>query len=165
MCSNKKQRTQPASSQAQPPVDFNQTFLCETVFEKSSTKQVDTRDLSSSAAASLKTSDPFMFYSIPQLRKAALLNKGSDDLPQHVPANLSGSSSMDTAAADGNGSCLVKRQTRVSTECHADLFFEDFLGLHDNQGETDCEDDSDDDDEEEAFLMAILAAKANQASA
>ena len=61
-----------------------------------------------------------------------------------------------------NDSCVVKRQTRVSTECHPDIMMEEFFGLSDDIDDIECQED--DSDDEEDFLMAILEAKASQKS-
>lgn len=60
----------------------------------------------------LKKSDPFLFYSIPEVvRKAAL--RTSDAGP--------------SMHAEGDQMIEVRRKSRISFECHADLLFEDSL--------------------------------------
>lgn len=164
MCNNYNNQLQStmntsSTNQSQPvrKDEFTNTVLCETIFEKESSKQVNTRDLSPSAAAALKASDAFMYYSVPTLRRAALLNKDSD-VNFQVHAS-SGSSSMDVDDGHDGETSVVKRQTRVSTECHPDFMFEEYYSGLGNGDDTDCEEDSD--DEEEDFLMAVVAAKAS----
>jgi hypothetical protein len=58
------------------------TFKVETIFEKP-VKQIN---LDSSDVASLKTKDPFMYYSIPGVRMASMLDKEIDWSTFDVPA-------------------------------------------------------------------------------
>ena len=62
----------------------------------------------------LKQDDPFLYYSIPAVRRAALNLEEPD-----VSALSSGESTS---------TITVKRCTRVSFECHTDLLMEDLLG-------------------------------------
>ena len=134
------------------PSAFNEsmTIQCPTIFEKTSTKQIDTRRLNSSDVAALKTSDPFMFYSVPTLRRASFLHRDVDD-----PCDDQGPT---------DGSSVVKRQTRVSTECHPDVAMEDLFARRGASYDIDFEeeDGSDSDDDEMDFLEGILAAMASQ---
>lgn len=101
-----------------------------------------------------------MYYSIPTLRRAALLHKDCDATTSQVQAS-SGQSSKDTDDATHGDLYIVKRQSRVSTECHPDCVFREYFESNVNGDDTDCKDDSDD---EEDFLMAVIAAKASLAS-
>jgi hypothetical protein len=156
--SNASQQARRGSFEANDS-EFTETIVCATVFEKTSTKQVDTRRLSSSGAASLKAQDPFMYYSVPTLRRASYLKM---DLPTFQAAASAGPADMETDDSSSNqGSTVVRRQSRVSTECHPDYLFTDFY-TNDNGDDTDIEDE--DSDAEEDFLMAIIEARTALAS-
>jgi len=73
--------------------------------------EVDISTLSAEDLQSLKE-DPFLYYSIPAVRRAALFNLEEPDMSE---------SSLED-------STTVKRCTRVSFECHTDLLMEDLLG-------------------------------------
>ena len=101
-----------------------------------------------------------MYYSVPTLRRASYLKM---DLPTFQAAASAGPADMETDDSSSNqGSTVVRRQSRVSTECHPDYLFTEFYGLNDNEDDTDIEDE--DSDAEEDFLMAIIEAKASLAS-
>jgi hypothetical protein len=90
--------------------------LVPTIFEKRS-KTADLRDInSSSTLAALKTTDPFMYHSIPACRNAALHSKEVD-----VSVLRHGNRSIKRK---------VTRQTRISMECHADVIMEDIIAEH-----------------------------------
>jgi len=74
--------------------------------------EVDISTLSAEDLQSLKREDPFLYYSIPAVRRAALFNLEEPDVSE---------SSLED-------STTVKRCTRVSFECHTDLLMEDLLG-------------------------------------
>lgn len=104
-----------------------------------------------------------MYYSVPTLRRASYLNM---DVPAFQAAASAGPSDMETDESSSNGSqgsTVVRRQSRVSTECHPDYLFTEFYGSMNADGDdTDVEDD--DSDAEEDFLMAIIEARAALAS-
>ncbi|KAL7481234.1 hypothetical protein ACHAW6_006909 [Cyclotella cf. meneghiniana] len=70
-------------------------------------QHMDVSDLTSSNLASLKRNDPFMYYSIPSAKNAAL----------HCEKSKRNSSTE----------LSVTRQRRISTECHPDLLLEKML--------------------------------------
>ncbi len=71
---------------------------------------IDIDTLSTEDLQSLKQDDPFLYYSIPTVRRAAF----SLEEP-------------DVSLTSLEGSTAVKRRTRVSYECHADLLMDDLL--------------------------------------
>ena len=77
-------------------------------------KEIDIRQLNVDDLKLLKTQDPFLYYSIPAVNKAKLTSKTVDynqvlqDAVQYPSTNA-----------------LVSRRSRVSTECHAALTFEE----------------------------------------
>ena len=79
--------------------------------------EIDISTLSTQELQSLKQDDPFLYYSIPVVRKSAY----SFDEP-----DMSGTSL--------NGCTTIKRRTRVSCECHSDLLLmDDLLGDFDEE--------------------------------
>ncbi|KAL7475556.1 hypothetical protein ACHAW6_001469 [Cyclotella cf. meneghiniana] len=85
-----------------------QTFPVETA-----PQHMDVSDLTSSDLASLKRNDPFMYYSIPSARKAAL--HCEDDF-MFVD--------LEKSKCNTSTELTVTRQRRISTECHPDLLME-----------------------------------------
>jgi hypothetical protein len=88
--------------------------------------------LSAQDLQALKRQDPFLYYSIPGVRDAAV-RFSSDAVDMHQLAQdglrrycASCPASIQTTAANEE-SAKVKRCTRVSFECHADLLLEDLL--------------------------------------
>jgi hypothetical protein len=78
-------------------------------------QEVDVSILSSSELSSLKTQDPFMWYSIPQVRTAEM---SGDDID-----TVSLASSIKTTCT-----APITRSRRISTECHpGHLLQADFL--------------------------------------
>ena len=77
-------------------------------------KEIDIRQFNVDDLKLLKKQDPFLYYSIPAVNKAKLTSKTVDhnqvlqDAVQHPSTNA-----------------FVSRRSRVSTECHAALTFED----------------------------------------
>eukprot|EP00985_Skeletonema_marinoi_P003569 scaffold1542_cov143-Skeletonema_marinoi.AAC.18 len=74
-------------------------------------KSIDTANLNAQDIESLKKSDPFLYYSIPAVHKAAIHNREID-----LPA----------LHADSHSS-RVERRSRISFECHTDLLMEEFM--------------------------------------
>ena len=104
--------------------------------------EVDISTLSAEDLQSLKREDPFLYYSIPAVRRAALFNLEEPDVSE---------SSL-------GDSTTVKRCTRVSFECHTDLLMEDLLGdIEDEEY-----DQSDFDQMDLAFWLLGLASSASQ---
>jgi hypothetical protein len=90
-------------------------------------QQLSTGNLSVQALEVIKLNDPFMFYSIPELRKAAMLNKLSVE-------------DIDVSSLTQ----VVDRQKRITFECHGDLFLADeLIGVIDGPQEEVDEDDED----------------------
>jgi hypothetical protein len=78
--------------------------------------EIDISNLSAQDMQSLKQDDPFLYYSIPAVRRATF-NLEEPDMSQ---------SSL-------GQSTTVKRCTRVSFECHSDLIMEDLFGEIDEE--------------------------------
>ncbi len=89
-------------------------------------KEIDISRFSPEELQSLKQDDPFLYYSIPAARRAALDLADSD---------------MSEASLRELGT--VKRCTRVSFECHTDLLLDDLMGDFEDEdydeSELDCD--------------------------
>ena len=72
--------------------------------------EIDIDALTTEDLQSLKQDDPFLYYSIPVVRRAEF----SLEEPDMSHSNF-------------KGSTTVKRRTRVSYECHTDLLMDDLL--------------------------------------
>lgn len=92
--------------------------------------EVDIGDFSAQDLQSLKQDDPFLYYSIPAVQRAAFNFQEPD---------MSGSSFEEPITAP------VKRCTKVSFECHPDLLTEGLMG--DLEG---------DDDQIEMLLSGLI---------
>ena len=87
--------------------------------------EVDVSNLSAEDLQSLKQEDPFLYYSIPAVRRTTFNFEEPD---------LSGSSLEESTTT------TIKRCTRVSFECPADLQMEDLLGdLEEDHDQLDME--------------------------
>jgi len=95
-------------------------FHIATVFEKPQ-KKLDIKDITFSDLASLKKSDPFMYYSIPAIRKAVLNGKEVDSSEISMPI----SDQILRTMRDRSSKSQVTRQSRMSFECYTDLLLED----------------------------------------
>jgi hypothetical protein len=81
-------------------------------FHEECTEEIDPSSLSTVELAALKTNNPFMYYSIPQLRDAELSGNDMDF------ASLASSMKNERSVP-------VSRKKRISTECHPDILFKD----------------------------------------
>ncbi|KAL7475551.1 hypothetical protein ACHAW6_001460 [Cyclotella cf. meneghiniana] len=99
-------------------------------------QHIDVSDLTSSDLASLKRNDPFMYYSIPSAKNAALHCENSK---RFSSTKLS-----------------VTRQGRISTECHPDLLMEKiFTDTNLMASLKDLDSYSDDGDDLYDFLLSL----------
>lgn len=83
-------------------------------------KEVDVGNLSVEDLQLLKEQDPFLYYSIPGVRRAELHSQ-EVDMSKLLVDDRSGRESSATS------STKVKRCTRLSFECHTDVLLEDFF--------------------------------------
>ncbi|KAL7516958.1 hypothetical protein ACHAWX_001925 [Stephanocyclus meneghinianus] len=128
------------------------TVSVPTFFERAD-EQIEVTSLNSSDIDSLKTNDPFMYYSIPAARNAAMKGQEVDPSLLHAYAP---SSTPDTETRTGKASkisCKIRRQRRVSTECHPDLLLDQTLCNSDFKSAT-CM-PSEDDDQDDYFLSFL----------
>jgi len=77
-------------------------------------KEIDIRQFSVDDLKLLKKQDTFLYYSIPAVNKAKLTSKAVDH-----------NQVLQDAVQYPSTNALVSRPSRVSTECHAALTFED----------------------------------------
>jgi len=77
-------------------------------------KEIDIRQFNVDDLKLLKTQDPFLYYSIPAVNRANLTSKTVDH-----------NQVLQDAVQYPSTNALVLRRSRVSTECHAALTFED----------------------------------------
>jgi hypothetical protein len=68
-----------------------------------------------------------MYYSIPAARNAAMKGKEVDPSVLHADAPSSASDKETRTGKTPKISCKVRRQRRVSTECHPDLLLDQIL--------------------------------------
>ncbi|KAL3799797.1 hypothetical protein HJC23_010447 [Cyclotella cryptica] len=123
---------------------------------EAASQQLEMTYVTSSDLAALKRNDPFMYYSIPSVKNAALHCKDVSvplvDVPSRRHASFSEIKSKDNALTK----CVVTRQRRLSMECHPDLLMEEMLAdanfmasLSQSESANDPEDDLYD------FLLAL----------
>src|SRR6056300_1202326 len=94
----------------------------------------DISNLSNDDLQALRKKDPFLYYSIPSVRRAEL--GFSDSSSSCSSKGLDSSASAAAAMSDddkSSASTTVKRCTRVSFECHTDLLLEEYLSELDEQ--------------------------------
>eukprot|EP00984_Skeletonema_dohrnii_P003926 scaffold1350_cov137-Skeletonema_dohrnii-CCMP3373.AAC.6 len=109
---NKKNQSSSSSSSRSESVDTKTAPCAPEQIE------IDISNFSAQDLQSLKQDDPFLYYSIPGVRRATF-NLEEPDMSESV--SLEGQSTT------------VKRCTRVSFECHSDLIMEDLFGEIDDE--------------------------------
>ena len=80
--------------------------------------EINVKQMNEDELKLLKRQDPFLYYSIPAVKKAKLTNRKPIDHTEVLKE-----------AAMSSGSGMVSRQTRVSTECAPSMLLDDFLML------------------------------------
>lgn len=117
-----------STKMSHPNSDHIMTVSVPTFVQKAD-EQTEVTNLKSSDIASLKANDPFMYYSIPAARNAAMKGKEVDPSLFHVDVHSScvASNTEGHARKAPKISCKVTRQRRVSTECHPNLLWDDTL--------------------------------------
>jgi hypothetical protein len=104
-------------------------FSVPTIFEKPIV-QMNLDDMDSADVKALKKKDPFMYYSISEVRTAAVRDQELDTACfDAVPTNFSGPPSKKQKQTEGERrkSRIVTRKSCVSYEVHPDLLFLDDL--------------------------------------
>jgi hypothetical protein len=110
---------------------FSDEIKVPTVFEKP-TVQMNLRNLNSADVAALKKKDPFMYYSIEEVRAAAVLNRRVDtstfiDEPIKDDAAAAAGPPPSNKQKQGEDGRIITRKSRMSFEVHGDLLFEEFI--------------------------------------
>lgn len=75
-------------------------------------KQIHTNGLSFKDLSILRKKDPFLYYSIPEIKSSRLKMKNME---------------LPSSQATADKPCKVTRQSRISFECHPDLLIEDLM--------------------------------------
>jgi len=78
--------------------------------DRNSKKFIDTTNLNSKNLESLKQADPFLYFSIPVVRTAAIHNR-----------------EIDFSTLHDSYPSRVERRSRISFECHTDLLMEELM--------------------------------------
>ena len=114
-------------------------------------KEIDTSTLSQEDLRSLQKSDPFLYYSIPSIRHSSyLFGKGDDvdtirrsSLPimQHNHLDQHTSSQVLVQEQAKRRESIVRRTSRISTEAHPGLIYEDILSKLPSLGDVEGMDD------------------------
>jgi hypothetical protein len=118
-------------------------------FNDAPERQIDIAKLSSSEISSLKSDDPFMYYSIPSVREASMRNREVD--LSALTASFSASDSSSDKKA-----IKVTRQRRVSTECYPDSWTDtlndlEFMAAVPRSATEENHESSSEDDEDDLF--------------
>jgi hypothetical protein len=119
MCISNKNKVSPSkpeatSKQNQTLADsFTSASIAVPTFRDVPHREVHVASLSSSKLNALKSEDPFMYYSIPNVRNAEL--NGS----------LVDAASLAAKVTAECKSATISRQQRLTTECHPDMMYKD----------------------------------------
>lgn len=109
------------------------SFTVSTKGEPIQQKVIDTRNLTEEDLKTLRKQDPFLYFSIPAVRTATLLNRDVDMLQGwQCSRTASCSSRIDTTPPT-----KVERRICISFECHTDLLLEDCFDEMANDDELD----------------------------
>ena len=97
--------------------------------EPAQEKEIDTQKLTEDDLKRLKQKDPFLYFSIPAVRRAALLNKDVDmsSLQGSKSQCSSGGRASYPSQIESTPTTKVVRRSCISFECHPDLLMEDYL--------------------------------------
>ena len=104
-------------------------------------KEIDIKNMSEDDLKSIQIEDPFLYYSIPEVRSARMLLKDIDE------TNLLPTEKSSGKLIKSDQPKKVTRSTCISFECHPDKILEDFLFEEDDDS-IDLEDD-----EENQFML------------
>ena len=132
------------------------TDLTVLTFPKEAAPQLlDVADITSSDLATLKKTDPFMYYSIASVQNATLHFTDVDESVALDLVTKQNSSDM-KLGKDASIKRTVYRKQRISTECHPDLLLEQMFRNDDIMASSESlELDSDDGDDLYDFLLSL----------
>ena len=98
--------------------ELGRSIQVATIFEKQS-KQINLKDLDSSEVTSLKTQDPFLYYSIPAVMQASRLHQDVDvSAFDSLKDSESSNEKPNPAAGDKD---IITRKSKVSFESYPDF--------------------------------------------
>ncbi|KAL3789671.1 hypothetical protein HJC23_003872 [Cyclotella cryptica] len=121
--------------------------------QQNARKVVSSKDL-----ARLKKSDPFSYFSIPEMRNAEFINDDVDlGAPNLGVLSRNEASGPPMSSAKENQLFTLNRKTCVSSECHVNLIFEHMLSLNASRNP----DYDEKEDSEEDMLKALVMSKGN----
>lgn len=116
---------------------------------------LDVTGITSSDLATLKKTDPFMYYSIASVQNATLLFTDVEESLAFDLVTKQNSSEMNLRM-DASIKHTVHRKQRISTECHPDLLLEQMFLNDDIMASSESlELDSDDGDDLYDFLLSL----------
>jgi hypothetical protein len=96
-------------------------------------KEIDTSTLSPEDLRILQTSDPFLYYSIPSIRRSSFLFDEGGDIDNITWHDLYGDNNTTCSNQDVHqeqtkrSKSIVRRTSRISTEAHPSLIYDDML--------------------------------------
>lgn len=112
--------------QAEEPIVITIPTFAPTTSTTASMKEIEPKSLKSSDLKALKNDDPFMYYSIPQVRGAEFRLEEVDTSKINEPPRKKKCRPRENED-DAEPSKTVKRRSRISFECHADLVLDETL--------------------------------------
>ena len=121
---------------------LGQVFQVETIFEKP-TVNLDLNGLDSADIATLKETDPFMYYSISEIRSALILHEELDITRFDIPTHRS---EKKQKREGDQFARIVTRKSRHSFEAHPDLILESVMVQNDSIRTTPMLNSTNDDD-------------------
>lgn len=104
-------------------------------YERRTRKQLDAEELTEEGIKSMRAADPFMYYSVPGLRRAALLLEDVDYADtaalcrgdRTCQAARRNSAPAGCSAPKAPLKTSIERRTSISTEVHPSLLLDDLL--------------------------------------
>ena len=98
--------------------DIIRVMQVPTIRQQQQPKVINVKELNEDELKLLKKQDPFLYYSIPAVKKAKLINIKPIDHTEVL---------KETARSSDSG--MVSRKTRVSTECAPSMLLDDLILL------------------------------------
>lgn len=125
-------RTAAKNSHSTSNSSTNDSFVFPTftvpTFREKPVETIEISSLTSSEIAELKEKDPFMYYSIPAVRKSAMRSQEVDySLIGGGPSSSSSTTSQDGSRKSRKISQTIIKKRRLSMEMHPDALMEELL--------------------------------------
>ncbi|KAL7484703.1 hypothetical protein ACHAW6_011489 [Cyclotella cf. meneghiniana] len=102
-------------------------WIVPTFSNEAAPQELNITDLTSSDLAALKRNDPFMYYSIPSVKNAALNCKDVNASLLNVSLSQYSTCSEIKSKENASTKYIVTRQRQLSVECHPDVLTEGLL--------------------------------------